>query len=35
MERPVVLLTSNPDDMNRLTTEPQRPKSPRIVVVRV
>jgi predicted nucleic acid-binding protein len=35
MERPVVLLTSDPDDMNRLIDEPQRPKAQRIAVVRV
>jgi predicted nucleic acid-binding protein len=35
LERPVVLLTSDPDDMNRLVEEPDRPKAERIVVVRV
>jgi predicted nucleic acid-binding protein len=35
LERPIVLLTSNPDDMNRLTEEPDRPKVERMVVVRV
>lgn len=35
LERPVVLLTSDPDDMNRLVEEPERPKAQRIVVVRV
>jgi predicted nucleic acid-binding protein len=35
VERPVVLLTSDPDDMNRLVEEPGRPKTQRIVVVRV
>lgn len=35
LERPVVLLTSGPDDMNRLVEEPERPKSQRIAVVRV
>lgn len=35
MERPIVLLTSDPDDMNRLVEEPDRPKAERIVVVRV
>jgi predicted nucleic acid-binding protein len=35
LERPVVLLTSDPDDMNRLVEEPGRPKDERIVVVRV
>ncbi len=34
-ERPVVLLTSDPDDLNRLVEEPGRPKAQRIVVVRV
>jgi predicted nucleic acid-binding protein len=34
-ERPVVLLTSDPDDMNRLVEEPERPKAQRVVVVRV
>ena len=35
LERPVVLLTSDPDDMNRLVEEPERPKAQRIAVVRV
>ncbi len=35
LERPVVLLTSDPDDMNRLVEEPERPKAQRIVVVHV
>jgi predicted nucleic acid-binding protein len=35
LERPVVLLTSDPDDMNRLVEEPDRPKPERIAVVRV
>jgi len=35
LERPVVLLTSDPDDMNRLAEEPDRPKTERIVVVHV
>jgi predicted nucleic acid-binding protein len=35
LERPIVLLTSDPDDMNRLIEEPDRPKAERIVVVRV
>jgi predicted nucleic acid-binding protein len=35
MERPVVLLTSDPDDLNKLVEEPERPKVQRIVVVRV
>jgi predicted nucleic acid-binding protein len=34
-ERPVVLLTSDPDDLNQLVEEPRRPKAQRIVVVRV
>ncbi|MGH3172946.1 MAG: hypothetical protein ACRDPF_03650 [Streptosporangiaceae bacterium] len=34
-ERPVVLLTSDPDDLNKLVEEPGRPKPQRIVVVRV
>lgn len=35
LERPIVLLTSDPDDMNRLAEEPGRPKAERIVVVHV
>ena len=35
MERPVVLLTSDPDDLNKVVEEPERPKAQRIVVVRV
>jgi len=35
LERPIVLLTSDPDDMNKLVEEPDRPKAERIVVVRV
>ncbi len=35
LERPVVLLTSDPDDMNGLVEEPDRPKAERIVVVHV
>ncbi len=35
LERPVVLLTSDPDDLNRLVEEPGRPKTQRIVVVHV
>jgi predicted nucleic acid-binding protein len=34
-ERPVVLLSSDPDDMNRLIEEPERPKAQRVVVVHV
>ncbi len=33
--RPVLLLTSDPDDLARLTDEPGRPRSERIAVVRV
>jgi len=33
--RPVVLLTSDPDDLARLTDEPGRPRAERIAVVRV
>jgi predicted nucleic acid-binding protein len=33
--RPVVLLTSDPDDMARLTEEPGRERTERIAVVRV
>jgi len=35
MERPVVLLTSDPDDLNKLAEEPERQKAHRIVVVHV
>ena len=35
LERPVVLLTSDPDDLNRLVEEPERPKAQRIAVVHV
>jgi hypothetical protein len=34
LERPIVLLASDPDDLNRLVEEPGRPKAERIVVVR-
>lgn len=34
-ERPVVLLTSDPDDMSRLAEEPEQPKAQRIAVIRV
>jgi predicted nucleic acid-binding protein len=34
-ERPVVLLTSDPDDMSRLVEEPERPKAQQIAVIRV
>lgn len=35
LERPIVLVTSDPDEMNRLVEEPDRPKAQRIVVVHV
>jgi predicted nucleic acid-binding protein len=35
MERPAVLLTSDPDDLNKLVEEPGRSKAQRVVVVRV
>jgi predicted nucleic acid-binding protein len=35
LPRPVVLLTSDPEDMARLTEEPDRPRAERIAVVRV
>jgi predicted nucleic acid-binding protein len=35
LQRPVVLLTSDPDDLNRLVEEPERPKAQRITVVHV
>jgi predicted nucleic acid-binding protein len=35
LQRPVVLLTSDPDDLSRLVEEPERPKAQRIVVVHV
>lgn len=35
LARPVVLLTSDPDDMSRLVEEPDRPKGERVVVVHV
>jgi predicted nucleic acid-binding protein len=35
LERPAVLLTSDPDDMSRLVEEPERPKDQRIVVTHV
>lgn len=34
-QRPVVLLTSDPEDLRRLTHEPDRPARERIAVVRV
>jgi predicted nucleic acid-binding protein len=33
--RPVVLLTSDPDDLNKLVEEPNRPKDERVAVVHV
>jgi predicted nucleic acid-binding protein len=33
LDRPVVLLTSDPDDLVRLVEEPERPKAQRIAVV--
>lgn len=33
--RPVVLLTSDPDDMRRLTGEPDRPRAEQIAVIRI
>lgn len=33
--RPVVLLTSDPDDLNRLVEEPERPENERIAVFHV
>jgi hypothetical protein len=35
LERPIVLLTSDPDDLDKLVEEPGRPKAERIAVVRV
>lgn len=35
LPRPVVLLTSDPADMARLTEEPERPRAERVTVVRV
>jgi predicted nucleic acid-binding protein len=35
MKRPVVLLTSDPDDLTKLIEEPDRPKAQRIAVVHV
>jgi predicted nucleic acid-binding protein len=35
LERPVVLLTSDPGDVSRLAEEPERPKAQRIAVIRV
>jgi predicted nucleic acid-binding protein len=33
--RPVVLLTSDPDDLGRLTEEPGRPRRERVLIVRI
>jgi predicted nucleic acid-binding protein len=35
LERPVVLLTSDPDDLSKLVEEPEQPKAHRIAVVHV
>jgi hypothetical protein len=35
LPRPVVLLTSDPEDMARLTEEPGRPRAEQVAVVRV
>jgi predicted nucleic acid-binding protein len=35
LERPVVLLTSDPDDLTRLVEEPERPKMQRVAVIHV
>lgn len=35
LDPPIILLTSDPDDMDRLTTEQGRPKARRVTVVRV
>lgn len=35
LPRPVLLLTSDPDDLTRLVEEPERPKDQRIAVVHV
>jgi predicted nucleic acid-binding protein len=35
LPRPVVLLTSDPDDLSRLVEEPDRPKGQRVVVLHV
>ena len=35
LERPVVLLTSDPDDLSRLVEEPGRPKAQRVAVIHV
>jgi predicted nucleic acid-binding protein len=35
LARPVVVLTSDPDDLSRLVEEPERPKAERVAVVHV
>jgi predicted nucleic acid-binding protein len=35
LDRPIVLLTSDPDDLAKLVEEPRRPKAQRITVVHV
>jgi predicted nucleic acid-binding protein len=35
LERPVVLLTRDPDDLSKLVEEPERPKAQRIAVIYV
>jgi len=35
LQRPVVLLTSDPDDLSRLVEEPERPKAQRITAIHV
>lgn len=35
LERPVVLLTSDPDDLSRLVEEPELPKAQRVAVVHI
>lgn len=35
VERPVVLLTSDPDDLGRLAGEPRRPKAQRVTVIHI
>jgi hypothetical protein len=35
MERPVMLLTSDTDDLSRLLEEPDRPKAQRVAVVHI
>ncbi|MGO9296688.1 MAG: PIN domain-containing protein [Streptosporangiaceae bacterium] len=35
LERPVVLLTSGPDDLSRLVEEPELPKAQRVAVVHI